>query len=218
MPNINQYCIALCDLLADQLNVHQPIHPRPLGGVLVTNPDYAEALIATYGLSQPELYDCVFRIGVGRKLSKDDSDIYDEYGDLIERPTVDERGILCPQGILMFYEDVLYRKGRDVRILVASYHFQTAPQNDRHPLYVRFEFDPLIENPPRDFATKPIFHYHFSNYHQFHKRCHFPAGHFEVSDRYPFARKESQQHFAPPPVPKLESFLRLLAGAGLIKK
>jgi len=217
MPKINQYCRALEGVLSHWLGIRWRIDPRPIHEVAVTAPDFLDFLADTYDLSPRDLDD-VYRIGIGRKLREADSQVYNDTS--IDRPGVNETlgGILCPLGIISFYEDVFYRKGMDVSILTASYHFQTAPQNSRHPLYVRFEFDPLVENPPRDFAAKPIFHYHFSNYHQFHKRCHFPAGHFEVPDRCPFAREESQQHFVPPPVPRLESFLRLLVSAKLIAK
>ena len=218
MPNINQYCQAIERVLANQLGIRSRISRHPIHKVIVTNPDYAEFLIATYGLSQRELYECIFRIGVGRKLSESDSEVYDTYGDLIERPTVDECGILCPKGILMFYEDVLYQPGRNINILAASYHFQTAPRDGRYPLYVRFEFDPLVATPPRNFVAKPIFHYHFSDYHLFHKSCHFPAGHFEVFDCYPFVHEDPQRHFRPPNIPDLESFIQLLIDAGLITK
>ena len=215
MPTINQYCRALERVLADQLGVRWTIPPRPIHGAAVTAPDSVDFLTYTYGLSLRDL-DNVYRIGIGRKLSENDSLIYDDLS--VERPKVDEElgGILCPLGILSFYEDVFYQRGRDTNILTASYHFQTAPQNGRHPLYVRFEFDPLVANPPRDFAAKPIFHYHFSNYRLFHKSCHFPAGHFEVPNHYPFNHRETQQFFRPPDVLTLETFLQLLVSAGLI--
>jgi hypothetical protein len=217
MVNINQYRSELERVLADQLGVRWTIPLRPIREVAVTAPDSLVFLTDTYGLSPRDL-DNVYRIGVGRKLSENDSLVYDDLS--VEQPSVNEElgGILCPSGILSFYEDVLYPRGGDTNILTASYHFQTAPQNDRHPLYVRFEFDPLVANPPRDFVAKPIFHYYFSNYHLFHKGCHFPAGHFEVPNHYPFNHQEPQQLFRPPDVLTLETFLQLLVSAGLVTK
>jgi len=216
MPNINQHCRALERVLADQLGVRWTIPPRPIREAVLTAPDFLGFLANTYGLSLGDLDNNVFRIGIGRKLSENASLIYDDLS--VEQPEVNQElgGILCPSGILSFYEDVFYQRGRDINILAASYHFQTAPQNSRHPLYVRFEFDPLVANSPHDFITKPIFHYHFSNYDLFHKHCHFPAGHFEVPNRYPFNHAELEQIFSPPSIPNLETFLQLLISAGLI--
>jgi len=214
MPTINKYCRDLDKVLDDWLGIHWTFHPRPLHDVAYTTPDLAVSLATTYGLSMRDL-DSVYRIGIGRKLGEADSLVYDDRS--VERPEMDEElGVLCPSGILSFYEDVLYRKSRDVHVLAASYHFQTAPQNGRHPLYVRFEFDPLVADPPRDFVAKPIFHYHFSNYDLFHKQCHFPAGHFAVPDGYPLDHEGPQESFRPPTVLNLESFLHLLAGAGVL--
>jgi len=218
MATINQYRSRLEKVLNDQLGVCWTIPLRPIRGAAVTAPDSLDFLTSTYGLSLRDL-DNVYRIGIGRKLRENDSLIYDDLP--VEQPEVDQElgGILCPSGILSFYEDVFYQRGRDISILAASYHFQTAPQNSRHPLYVRFEFDPLVANPPHDFITKPIFHYHFSNYDLFHKHCHFPAGHFEVPNRHHFNYEELEQIFSspsPPSVPNLETFLQLLISAGLI--
>jgi hypothetical protein len=217
MANINQYCRELENVLKEQVGIRVTIKPIPIRQIIVTNPDYINFLIQTYGLSQAQLDSDVFRIGIGRKLSKDDSDIYNEVGDLIEKPEIDESGILCPLGILMFFEDVLYEKGGDVQILATSYHFQTAPPTDYHPLYVRFEFDPIVTTgAARDFNKKPIFHYHFSNYELAHTQCHFPAGHFELPNHYPFNTEELSLHFRPPVAPNLKSFISLLNNANLI--
>jgi hypothetical protein len=212
--NINQYTQELDGVLSNYLSINTYHFPAlPLYPLLTTNPVYATALTATYGLSITELRESVYRIGIGSKLSEIDSDIFEQYEGLIDKPEVGDLGILCPKGILTFYEDVLYRRSRDVRLLAASYHFQTAPQTAKHPLYVRFEFDPILPGP-----AKPVFHYHFSNYDWFHKSCHFPAGHFEVSNRYPFSNEKIRQIFIPPAAPNLESFVQLLLDAGLIAR
>jgi hypothetical protein len=211
MPTLQQYRSKLEKVLYDQLGIRYTL-PLPTIHEVAVTPDFRDSLIATYGLSLGDL-DRVHRVGIGRKLREADSRIYDDM--TFERPVVDEErgGILCPLGILNFSEYVLYLRSRDVNILAASYHFQTLSQDSRRPLYVRFEFDPLITDPP-----KPVFHYHFSNYHLFHKHCHFPAGYFKVPDFYPFAHQDQRRNLMVPTVLDLESFLKLLISAGLVTK
>lgn len=213
MANLNQYCSRIERILKDNLGINLTL-PRPKVS-FATTPDFSRNLIDTYGLSKREL-DSVYRIGLGRKISEIDSEIYNEM--FIDEITIhEELGILCPLGILTFYEDLFYKPGSDVKILAASYHFQTAPQNNNRPLYVRFEFDPIMTD-YRDFIAKPIFHYHFSNYDSFHKHCHFPAGHFSMPNAYPSEHVEVQKHFQSHNAPDLQNFLKLLIDAELIIK
>lgn len=217
MSTLNQYRTQLESALYRWLNINLTISPRPMHEITVTTPNLLDSLMETYGLSYSDL-QYTYRLGVGRKLSMDDSFVFQDM--TIEKPKVAEAygGIICPLGILSFYEDIFYQKkgGGDVKILAASYHFQTAPQNENHPLYIRFEFDPFVTNPPRNFEEKPIFHYHFSNYDLFHKHCHFSAGHFNLSDSFPFHHADPQQYFKLRDAPSLESFLKLLDSAELI--
>lgn len=216
MSVIQQHRAKLEYALLKYLGIRTTIIAMPIVQVLATSPDYKKFLVDTYGLSVTKLDSEVFRYSIGNhNLSSKHSDIYDTSGDLIRKPKVSEYGIICQQGILTFYEDVYC--SRDIYILAASYHFQTAPQEGRNPLYTRFEFDPLV-SPRRNYTEKPIFHYHFSNYKVFHKRCHFPAGHFKVEDpaHHPFDDEKLKNNFTPPNIPKLSDFLALLRRTELI--
>jgi len=219
MSIIQQYQTRLTKVLTSSLSInendiHGRLGPRSIRSITVTNPNYLDFLNQTYSFTSKQ-FDSVYRFGIGHKLSKSDSyDIYDEFEGLIERPEIDECGILCPRGILTFYEDVLC-ESRKAYILAASYHFQTMPLSDPGPLYIRFEFDPLATS-NRDFERKSVFHYHFSNYDLFEK-CHFPAGCFEVENFYIFSDPESKKYFSDiPDTINLERFLHLLIEAKLI--
>ncbi len=229
MPNVGQYRDRLTAVLHNYLGPQVgPVRIREIAEVVRTTPNYIEDLKKTYGLSSIEVYESVFRVGLGKKVGRDDSGFYGDDGELdgIEiLPLYDEERnvIVCPRGIFVFYEDVFYRRGRDgVQLLAASYHFQTAYQIGPHPLYARFEFDPLSVAPqdaaanPRDFDAKPVFHYHFSNYDLFHKHCHFPAGYFTVPYAYPSQDRDVEEHFRPRDAPGLATFLELLKNTELI--
>jgi hypothetical protein len=222
MSTLNQYLQLLGNLLRRYLSLspsETQISPKLLGLSSTVTQTYLDSLAKTYSLSIPEMRDSVYRVGVGKKLSKDDTAaVIDSYGDLRDRPfRDDDYGIILPRGILVFYEDILYRKGQSINVLATSYHFQYDPSEEGNPLYFRFEFDPLQEfdastsSPIRDFKRKPIFHYHFSNYAILHKHCHFPAGIFDLEKCLSFSDPKVEVEISNhPQIPNLETFLSLL--------
>lgn len=211
-------------ILREHIGATIQVPARSIREVTRTTPNYIDALITTFGLSQGDLDSRVFRIGLGQKLSERDSDIYDDIDEDDLRQRVDQHlGIVFPRGMLVFHEDIFCSQRDEPRILAASYHFQTRPWvDDQRPLYVRFEFDPLMTpdyvtgDARRDFVRKPIFHYHFSNYALFHKDAHFPAGVFAVPSQRQPDHREVQAQLQKQHELGLREFLVLLKRAGLI--
>lgn len=221
MPKLDEYCHRLGQVLRDRfgLSPHTP-PPRPISlrQFSTTIPNYVDGLCRTFNLSRRAAFEDVYRIGYGNKLTCDDSEWLMEVAGSLSGAVVDERGILCPSGIFVFYHDVLSPRRQDVQLLAASYHFQTGVQAGGTPLYVRFEFDPAG---PRDaaggFRTKPVFHYHFSNYNVFPEGCHFPGGVFDVPDCGPICDENVNQHLQSATTIDLDRFLSILIEAGLIE-
>jgi hypothetical protein len=211
MAKFNQYIIRLNSYINEKLRIRYNLYAKPINDIMGTVGYLEDSLLKTYGLSRRD-FENIYRIGIGRKLSLEDSNIFEEIE--IDEIVIDENlGIICPTGIISFYEDIFCPKGGEVALLASSYHFQTSGRAMGKPLYLRFEFDPLIM-PNRDYNKKPIFHYHFSNYDYF-EHHHFPAGHFQVENHYAL-NKPASDYFAPNNAVNLESFLQTLKDMKLI--